>query len=116
MPQTEARMTVQWFVPRGSVRAISTALNDLLVSTRAEPGCLGCFLSTQMSESAGFKYVEEWDSEADLKRHLCSDRFAKLAQLLESATVPPHVEFSLPGGLRGLDYADAVRMPHEEAS
>jgi quinol monooxygenase YgiN len=111
----EARMTVQWFVPRGSVRAIGTALSDLLVMTRAEPGCTGCFLSTQMGEHAGFKYIEEWETESGLKRQLCSDRFAKLAQLLESATAPPHVEFSLPGGLRGLDYADAVRMSHEEA-
>ncbi len=107
-------MMVQWYVPRGSVRAISTALNDLMVATRAEHGCRGCFLATQMGSRAGFTYREEWESEEDLVAQLRSGRFSKLAQLLENAIETPDVEFALPGGTRGIDYANEVRIRSEE--
>jgi quinol monooxygenase YgiN len=109
-------MTVQWFVPRGEVGAINSALHVLMVATRAEPGCLSCLLSTQLGDRAGFTYVEEWKTEEDLAMQLRSVRFAKLAQLLESAMERPSIEFTLPGGTRGIDYAEEVRGRRGEAS
>jgi hypothetical protein len=50
-----------------------------------------------------------WDSEATLQRHLRSARFGTLAALLETAITQPHVEFTLAGGTRGLDYTHEVR-------
>ena len=103
------RMTVRWFVPRGEMGPINTAMHSLMVTTRAEPGCLGCFLSTELGERTGFTYVEEWKTEQDLVSQLRSTRFAKLAHLMEGATEHPSVEFSLPGGTRGIEYAEEVR-------
>jgi quinol monooxygenase YgiN len=116
MAPQQARMSVQWFVPRGEMGAINSALHVLMVATRAEPGCLSCLLSTQLGDRAGFTYVEEWKTEEDLVMQLRSARFAKLAQLLESATERPRIEFSLPGGIRGIDYAEEVRGRQGEAS
>ena len=103
------RMTVQWFVPHQESGAITAALHALMVAARTQPGCLGCRLSTEMGERAGLRYVEEWRDEEDLKRQLRSDRFARLAELVERATERPDVEFRLPGTVRGLDYAEEVR-------
>ena len=47
--------------------------------------------------------------EDELKRQLRSDRFSRLAELMERATERPKVEFALPSGMRGLEYAEAVR-------
>jgi quinol monooxygenase YgiN len=116
MASPQVRMTVQWFVPPGSVRAVNAALNELMAATRGERGCRGCFLTTQMGQRAGFTYVEEWDEEEELKAHLRSDRFAKLAQLMETATARPLVEFTLADGSHGIEYADAVRRDREQAS
>ena len=102
-------MTVEWSVPRGEMGAITSAMNSLMVLTRAEPGCLGCTLSTQLGDRAGFEYTEEWRAEDDLIQQLRSGRFAKLAHLLESALEHPRIEFSLPGGTRGMEYAHEVR-------
>ena len=109
MAPQQVRMRVQWLVPRGEMGAINTALHSLMVATRAEPGCLGCFLSTEMGDRAGFSYLEEWKTEQDLIAQIRSDRFAKLAHLMESATEPPSVEFSLEGQTRGIEYAEEVR-------
>jgi quinol monooxygenase YgiN len=114
MTPPAARMTVQWFVPQESAGAINSALNVLMVATRAQHGCANCSLSAQMGGRAGITYAEEWDTEADLISQLRSDRFAKLAQLMESATETPRVEFVVPSGVRGIDYAENVLSHTQE--
>lgn len=102
-------MTLQWVVPPQESGQIASALHDLMVATRAEPGCLGCHLSTELGERAGLRYMEEWREERDLQRRLRSDRFASLVELVERATERPRIEFELPRGVRGMDYAEEVR-------
>ena len=103
------RMTVDWYVAPGEVTAINAALNSLMVTTRVAPGCVGCTLSTRLGDQAGFHYVEEWKTEADLINQLRSNRFTKLADLMEHATERPYVEFSVRGETRGIEYAEEVR-------
>ena len=115
MVSQPVRMAAEWSVPRGEMGAINTALQSLMVQTRAAPGCLGCSLSTKLGERAGFHYVEEWRTEDDLIHQLRSERFSKLAHLMESAMEHPHIEFALPGGTRGMEYAETVRKGQREA-
>jgi hypothetical protein len=60
------------------------------------------------------RFDEDWDSEESLRRHVRSRSFTTLAGLLESALDPPRIAFVLPGGKRGLDYAEEVRRAGEE--
>jgi quinol monooxygenase YgiN len=106
-------MTVQWLVPPQESGAIAAAIHGLMVVARTEPGYVSCNLSTELGDRAGLRYVEEWKDEDDLKRQLRSDRFSKLAELIERATEHPRIEFSLPGGVRGLEYAEEVRQGRE---
>ena len=107
-------MTARWSVARGEMGAISAALNSLLSESRAQPGCLNCVFSTELGPRAVFTCIEEWASENDLISELRSTRFTQLAQLLESALEPPRVEFALPGGSRGIEYAEVVRRSQGE--
>jgi len=111
MTAERVRMKVQWFVAPGEMASIQAALQTLMVATRSEPGCLSCALAAELGERASFRYVEEWRAERDLVVQLQSPRFAKLAHLMESAIERPHVEFELPSGVRGIDYAEGVRGP-----
>ena len=81
----------------------------MMVATRAEPGCAGCSVSTDMGAQVVIQYVEDWKTEDDLKRQLRSDRFGVLAELMELASERPLIEFSLAGMTRGLDYVEEVR-------
>jgi quinol monooxygenase YgiN len=110
MGSDPVRMTVQWRVPAGEVQSVTAALQTLMLQTRAAPGCAGCALSTQMGAVAVIDYVENWNSETDLRRQVRSHRFSALAELIEHATESPIVEFTLPGGPRGLEYAEEVRQ------
>jgi quinol monooxygenase YgiN len=102
-------MTVSWKVPQGQARSVTAALQAVMMRTRAEPGCTGCSLSTEMGALVAIQYVENWQTENDLRRQIRSDRFATLAELMEQATEHPVIEFALPGTTRGIDYAEDVR-------
>jgi quinol monooxygenase YgiN len=108
-PTVPVTMSVIWRVPVKESQGIIGALQHLLPHTKAEPGCEGCHLTTELGEIAVIRYFEKWRSEADLQRQLLSDRFATLAELMEHATESPVVEFVLPGKIRQLDYVDEVR-------
>ena len=47
--------------------------------------------------------------EEDLRVRLRSDSFTRLASLIDDATKPPVVEFELPNGKRGLEFAEEIR-------
>jgi hypothetical protein len=55
------------------------------------------------------QYTETWKTETDLRRQVRSNRFSALAELIEHATEHPDIEFRLPDGARGLEYAEEVR-------
>jgi quinol monooxygenase YgiN len=102
-------MKIEWLVPVGQVRSITIALHSLSADTRTLHGCAGSSVSTEIAKDATLRYVEEWQTEDDLRDHLRSEAFGRLIGLVEAATKQPHIEFILPGGTRGLDYAAEVR-------
>jgi quinol monooxygenase YgiN len=102
-------MTVRWRVPAGEAQSITATLQSLMLKTRAAPGCAGCSVSTDMGALVMIQYIENWKTETDLRRQVRSDRFSALAELIEHATEHPVIEFTLPGGPRGIDYAEEVR-------
>lgn len=103
------RLTIEWHVPFGETRPITIALHELAAGTRATRGCIGCSVSADLGDRGTVRYVEEWQTEDELRRRLRSDTFTQLAGLMDDATEPPLVEFALPGGTRGLDYVEEVR-------
>jgi quinol monooxygenase YgiN len=108
MTVPHVRMTIQWLVPVGKTRSMTEALHLLMVSTRAEPGCVACSVAADVAEKGVIRYSEEWSTEDSLQRQFTTDRFKSLIALVEDATEPPVVEFLLPGGTRGLDYVEDV--------
>ena len=111
MQSTPVRMTLKWCVPHGECRPIVSALQGIMLLTRAEAGCIGCSLQTDMhdQDETLIRYVEEWKDEEDLARQLRSERFGGLAELMERASKFPIVLFDLPGSTRGADYAEEIR-------
>jgi quinol monooxygenase YgiN len=107
-------MTADWTVSPGETEPLSAAVQSVMVATRAQPGCVSCSLSTQLGERTRFHYEEEWRTESDLNLQLNSGRFARLAHLMESSMERPRIEFQLPDGTRGIEYAEEVRRGPRE--
>ena len=103
------RMTLAWRVPAGAASGTPSALKALMLRTRAAPGCPSCSLSTEAGARVGIRYVAVWESESDLQCQIRSNDFAQLAELMEQATERPVVQFELPRGTEGIEYAERVR-------
>jgi quinol monooxygenase YgiN len=106
-----ARLTLTLSVPTGESWRLVEALRSLIPPTRQACGCLGCdvLVSTGSGDPSSIRYSEDWSTDADLRRHVGSDRFPRLLQVMEEALDPPRLEFELAGGPRGLDYVREVR-------
>ena len=103
-------MRVEWHVPIGQTRPIMAALQTLAADTRGRPGCIGCSVSSDLTNGGTVRYSEKWQSEEDLRRRMQSDTFMDLIALMEEAIQPPTVEFALDDGARGLDFVAEVRQ------
>jgi len=109
MLATCVRMTIEWFVPFGQTRPITMALHSLAADTRTTRGCVGCSVSSDIGSRGTVRYVEEWQTEDDLRRRLRSDTFSQLLTLIEGTGQAPRIEFALDRETRGLDFMEEVR-------
>jgi quinol monooxygenase YgiN len=57
-------------------------------------GCISCRLYHEEAQPAVVTWVEEWQSEADLRRHLKSPRYKKILAALDMADARPEVRFN----------------------
>jgi quinol monooxygenase YgiN len=104
------RMTLRWRVALAGAPSIVFALQALMVRTRTAAGCTGCSLSTEVDGQVEIRYVADWEREGDLQDQIRSSDFTRLAELMERATEPPTIQFMLPTGACGLEYAEKVRQ------
>ena len=88
------------------VQDLLDALRFIVLGTRLEPGCLRC--RAWADPDSTVRYLEEWATEPDMKRHVRSESFTSLLSILESAS-NPHVQFDFVTKSRGLDYVAEVR-------
>ena len=102
------RLAVTLRPPARSVQDLVDAFRFLMVSTRLESGCVGCWVWTEPDSSV--HYVEEWSTEEDIRRRVGSERFTSVLALLESVREAPHVQFDFVSATRGLDYVEEVRQ------
>ena len=103
------RMTLKWRVAAAAATPVMSALQTVLFRTRTERGCVGGSLSTELGSHVEIRYVVDWESEDDLQRQIRSNDFSQLAELMERGTEPPTIEFALPSGMRGMEYAEKIR-------
>ena len=105
------RLTVAFNAGSGRrVPGLLDAFRFLMTATRLEPGCESC--SAWADPDATLHYVEEWSTEADLRRRVRSPGFTSLLNLMESAEEPPRVQFDFVTMTRGLDYVAEVRREY----
>jgi hypothetical protein len=74
--------------------------------TRLESGSVGCDAWSGTDHTV--QYVEDWGTEADVRRRVLSDRFTSLLGIVEAAA-EADVRFEFVTETRGLEYVVEVR-------
>ncbi len=101
------RLTVVIRVPLRKTRGVVEALRSLMMSTRLQPGCLGC--CEWVDPDSVVHYEEEWATEPDIRRRVQSDAFTTLLAVLESTSEPPRIKLEFVARTRGVDYVEEAR-------
>ena len=101
------RLTIAFTAP--SVRAaqeLLDALRFLEPVTRLQPGCIQCCNWTDPDLT--LHHLEDWDTEADMRRRVRTEEFRSLLEMVAAAR-DPRVQFDFVATTRGLDYVAEVR-------
>ncbi len=81
----------------------------MLGRTRAESGCIACDLYQSAEDEMRLILMEQWDSLADLERHIRLDNYRKVLAWIEMSVEPPEIRFDIVSNSRGLDMIESVR-------
>jgi quinol monooxygenase YgiN len=101
------RLTVALNAPSTrSAQELLDSLRFLVMGTRLETGCLGC--SAWMDPDLTVRHLEEWATEADMRRRVRSDAFTSLLVIAESVE-DARIQFDFVTTTRGIDYVMQVR-------
>lgn len=77
--------------------------------TRAQPGCICCDLLISVIDLDKLYYVEQWETEAQLRRHIESDKYHLILAALEASASSPVVDFFPCAERWGMAYLLAAR-------
>jgi quinol monooxygenase YgiN len=82
------------------------ALRFLEAVTRLQAGCIQC--SNWIDSDLTLRHMEDWETEADMRRRVRDEAFTSLLEMVEAAS-DPRVQFDFVATTRGLDYVAEVR-------
>jgi quinol monooxygenase YgiN len=85
------------------------ALRVAAAPTCVESGCIRCMLLENVDERGTFTLMEEWLTQLDWERHIMSDRYSQVLQLIEASARPPVVRFNVIHRTLGMSAIRTVR-------
>lgn len=85
-------------------------LRSLAGITGARRGCRGVQLLRDAENRNEILWIEEWDSEADLTRHIRSDEYRKLLLVMEMSMKRPEIRFHTVKSTAGMEFIAAARQ------
>jgi len=95
--------------PQNRLSEVVHALRLQMGRTEVLPGCTGCRLTQDLDEQNVILYQEEWRCWTDVEKHIRSNRFCSLLELMEISIRTPDLSFSDVYETRGMDYVERLR-------
>ena len=96
------------FGPQNQDKAVEI-INFILERIQVESGCVSCHFYQDTSSKGVFLLLQEWESRADLERHICSEEFRHILALLELASEPPEIKFNTISKEEGIENIESLR-------
>ena len=69
-------------------------LRSLIEPTRVETGCISCGLYKDLHDPNSIIWVEEWNTQDDLERHLRSRQYKKILAAFDMSCSQPDMRFN----------------------
>ncbi len=84
-------------------------LRSLIGPTRVETGCMGCRLYQEVNERYAITWMEEWNTQDDLERHLRSPQYRRILAALDMSDVQPEIRFDTVVDSKGMQLIEEAR-------
>ena len=101
--------TLKMTPPSREKQKVLGAFRAILSWAGRSPGCLECSFFAETEPDEAILIVERWRSEEDLRRHLQSDTYRKILELVELSTEPPEIRFYRVVEAFGLELVEQIR-------
>ena len=100
---------VRIVLPGNRLKEAMKILGPMAERTRAERGCLCCYLHQDVLEERVLSFESWWVSDTDMDRHLRSQEYRHLLLVMEMAQVPPEVRFDTVSHSTGIETIQQAR-------
>lgn len=90
-------------------KALWETVRGLLGPKRFEKGSLGYHLYQDCEDQNVFYLVEEWSTQADLERHICSKDYTRILAAMDMCSEAPEIKFCTVSHTRGMDFLHETR-------
>jgi quinol monooxygenase YgiN len=87
------RATIRMPIPLEQQRDALEILGPIKEQTQFEPGFISCRVYRGVEDPRAIMLEELWSSDADLQRHLRSDKYRKILLVVEMAAESPDIRF-----------------------
>ena len=94
--------------PKNQDKALEI-INFLKERIRVESGCVRCDFYQDLENKSIFLLLEEWESRADLERHIHSEEYRHILALIELSNEPPIIKFNTVTRAEGIEAIESVR-------
>lgn len=97
-------------------REVLKTLRALAALTAARRGCAGARVMQEVDNHNSLLWVEQWDSEADLERHIRSDEYRTLLAVIDMSMRQPDIRFFTVDKTAGMEMIAEKRAVNESGA
>ena len=72
------RVVAPNYIKPENIKAAEPLFREIITATRKEKGCIEYRLFTKKEEPGLFVFIEEWESQAVLDKHIASEHFTRI--------------------------------------
>ena len=81
----------------------------MIEPTRVQTGCISCSLYKDLQDPSVIVWVEEWETQDDLKRHLRSRQYRKILAAFDMSNSQPIMRFNTVVETKGMQLIAEAR-------
>jgi len=100
----------------GKRDAVVELLRHIQNAVRGRSGCVDSGVFEQCSGERAILYLEQWQSDEELSRHIQSDLYLRVLLALELACRKPEISYFEVVDVRGMEWIENLRTQYEELS
>ena len=96
-------------VPRGKKKDAIQTVHSILGWTSAQPGCISMAFYEDTNQPGIMMIFAEWENWPSLEKHIQSDSYRSILELMELSSEQPEIKFCSVGDTKGMEVIERLR-------